>query len=111
MNSDRMEQVNELVLRQLAIIIQKELPQFFVSITKCEVSRDLAHAKIWVSEISNTDGAAKELNREGFKLRKVLAGKVKLRKIPSLHFISDNTEKKADHIEKLLSEIKQEENA
>ena len=103
-----MDQINELVLREMATIIQRELPQFFVSISSVEVSRDLAHSKIWISEVMDTDAAAKELNREHIKLRKLLAAKIKLRKVPALHFLPDHSTEKASRIDKLLFDIKED---
>lgn len=83
----------------------------FVSITRVEVSGDLAHAKVYVSvlgsdeERNNTMAALKRAT--GF-LRHELAGRLVLRHVPELVFKLDLSLEKGAEVMELIKQIEQE---
>ncbi|MDD5626771.1 MAG: 30S ribosome-binding factor RbfA [Patescibacteria group bacterium] len=101
---------------QLNSLIQQELSRAFLTevflnrhalttITKVETSRDLDHAKIWVSVLPFEKGQniLKTLQKNAGRLQSFLNARLVLRKIPRLKFVLDATELKADRINRLLN--------
>jgi len=78
------------------------------SIVRADVTRDLKHAKIYVSVL----GSKKEINdticglnsASGF-IKKELGALVKLRNIPELHFIPDDSIEYGIHMAKVLDDL------
>lgn len=81
-------------------------PDIIMSITQVHVSKDMSNAKVWVSALDRTEEAAKLCQRESFLIRKDLANKLELRRIPQFHFIPDFTGEEASKIDKLIEKIK-----
>lgn len=83
-----------------------------ISITDVIVDRELSYAEVYVSAVEGVSRSKEVLQglekASGF-LRKTLAEKVELRVFPRLRFHWDVTPERADRIERLLAEIKQEE--
>ncbi len=83
------------------------LRQIFV--TDVKVDRELAFAEVYVSAV---EGSARSqdilvgLEAAGGFLRRNLAARVELRTFPRLRFHWDPTPEHADHIEKVLAEIR-----
>jgi ribosome-binding factor A len=77
-----------------------------VSVSDVEISRDLAHAKVFVTALQQERSgeavkALKELARE---LRYELGRAMKLRHVPELHFHYDDSVDKGERINNLLRE-------
>ncbi|NLB14278.1 MAG: 30S ribosome-binding factor RbfA [Gammaproteobacteria bacterium] len=77
-----------------------------VSVSDVEVSRDLAHAKVFVTALdparaAEALAALKELGRE---LRFELCRRVRMRAVPELHFHYDDSVDRGERIEQLLRE-------
>jgi ribosome-binding factor A len=73
------------------------------------VDKELAWADIYVSAVEGASRSAEILagleSASGF-LRRALAGRVEVRSFPRLRFHWDPTPENADHIEKLLAELR-----
>ena len=112
-----MERVNTLVQREISELILRELrdPRLdeFVSVTEVSVSPDLRNAKVYVSSVG---GQQKEtqilaaLNSASGFLRSELAKKIRIRRMPELHFQWDNSIEKGDRILRLIDEVSHHEN-
>lgn len=77
-----------------------------VSVSDVEVSRDLAHARVFVTALeperaAEALAALKELGRE---LRFELGRRVRMRAVPELHFHYDDSVDRGERIEQLLRE-------
>ncbi len=75
-----------------------------VSVSDVEVTRDLAHAKVFVTALAparagEAVAALKELARE---LRFELGRRVRMRSVPELHFHYDDSVDRGERIEQLL---------
>ena len=83
------------------------LQQIFV--TDVRVDRGLAFADIYVSAVEGVERSEEILagleSASGF-MRRALAGRIELRTFPRLRFHWDPTPENADHIEKLLAQLK-----
>jgi ribosome-binding factor A len=105
--ADRIREVlSEMLIKEIS---DPRLAQ--VNITDVTVDRELAYANIFVSSIEGS-ARSKEIlegldHASGF-LRKELAARVDLRAFPRLRFHWDPTPENADHIERLLNSIKNE---
>lgn len=96
--------------RELSILIQRELrdPRLgMVSITAVDVSRDLSHARVYVTILGcDSDADAKVsidvLNRAGGFLRTSLARDASMRSVPRLRFYFDSSVGRARSLEALI---------
>jgi len=108
----RIDRVNQQVKREIGRIIQQELgdPRLqFVTITDVDVSRDLRNGKIRFSvlgEQAQVQAAQKGLDGARGMIRKLLGQSMKLRHIPELFFIFDQSIEMTIRIEKTLKEIR-----
>ena len=77
-----------------------------VSVSDVEVSRDLAHAKVFVTALQpeRAAEAIKGLKALAPELRHQLAHAVKLRHVPELHFHYDESLDRGERIDQLLRE-------
>lgn len=104
----RQERVAGLLRRELALIIQRELEHDLpglISITDVEVSRDLAHARVYVAvlEIERAADILASLNEAAGEIRHILAGSVRMRSVPVLKFLHDTSGESGRRIEQLLA--------
>jgi ribosome-binding factor A len=90
----RAERVAGSLRRELAQLIQTEVkdPEVgFVSLSDVEVTRDLAHAKVFVTvfDPEKAAGSLKALNKAAGWLRRRLGQEMRIRSVPELHFQHD----------------------
>lgn len=109
MNNDfaRSDRVASQLKRELAVLIRDELRDpgiHSVSLSDVEVSRDLAHARVFfLTAPEHVEETLQGLGRSAGFLRKQLGKVLKLRVIPQLHFHYDDSIERGDHIEQLLA--------
>ncbi len=93
----RIQRVGDYLKRELALLIQQEVrdPRVgMVNINEVEVSRDLSHAKVFVTFVGERsdeqrDQALKTLNKAGGFLRSKIAATNHMRTTPRLFFVFD----------------------
>jgi ribosome-binding factor A len=105
---NRSERVAGQIRRDLATLLQKELkdPEVgFVSLSDVEVSRDLSHAKVYITcfDPESAPTSIKALKRAAPFLRSRLAKMMRMRHVPELHFAHDDSVEKGSHIDDLIS--------
>src|SRR5271157_1106127 len=103
--ADRIRQdLSELLIREIS---DPRLRQIFI--TDAKVDRELTYADIYVSAVEGASRSAEILegleHASGF-LRRTLAARVELRSFPRLRFHWDPTPENADHIERMLAELR-----
>lgn len=104
----RMQRIADLIRTTLSeILLEDPEEQRFheVTITRVTVSRDLNHARIYVSYMPevDTEEMTEALNRAAKSLRYSLAQAVKLRVTPELRFFYDDSSVKGQRIIELLN--------
>ena len=104
----RSERVAGQLRRDLAKLIQQELkdPEVgFVSLSDVEVTRDLSHAKVYITvfEPEKAQESLKALRRASTFLRLRLGQELRLRHVPELHFVHDDSVEKGSHIDELIA--------
>ena len=77
-----------------------------ISIVKLDVTGDMSYATVYVSAIEGSEKTAesvKALNKSaaGY-IRRELGSRLKLRKVPELRFIADNSIENSAHISKII---------
>ncbi len=107
----RIEQINQLLRQELGQIILAEIDfprNCLATITNVESSKDIRHAKIWISVIPGKykKKVLDKLNSNIGHLQFLLNKKLSLKPLPRLRFAIDDTETKACGIEEILDRIK-----
>jgi ribosome-binding factor A len=98
--SNRQRRVGELLKRELAALVQRELhdPRVQgVTLTAVKVASDLSSATVYFTCLAGTQGAhagAAALNRAAAFLRRQLRERLVLRGVPKLHFVYDESVEK-----------------
>jgi ribosome-binding factor A len=112
--SNRLPKVNELVKRELAQLILKEVEfpkDIFVTITRAETSGNLIDVKIYISVIP--EGAEAKvmavLNRHIYEIQQKFNKRVKMRPVPKIRFVEEKKTREASRIEQVLEGLKKEE--
>ena len=109
--SVRQEKVQEQLVQELSELIHREIrdPRVgFVTLTGAEISRDLRHAKVYVSVLGDEEArtnSLKALNRASGMLRGEFARRAHLRVAPELEFRFDEGIERGAHIFELLNSV------
>ncbi|MBR9794193.1 MAG: 30S ribosome-binding factor RbfA [Gammaproteobacteria bacterium] len=109
----RTDRVAQQIHKEVASLLQNEykyrvgnLP--FITLSDVEVSRDLAHAKIFItfynSDEKETKAQMKQLAENTGFLRSLLAKRLRMRAVPHLHFFEDKSITEGMRISNLVSE-------
>lgn len=104
----RTRRVGEQLRRELAELIRDELrdPRLaLISMTGVEVSRDLAHARIFVTLVGDPADRAErvaELNRAAPLLRRELGRRMRIRAVPKLEFRYDEIVERGARLSALI---------
>jgi len=108
---DRTQRVNDLIQKSLAQILLQDMSDSrfrFVTITGVAITRDFAHAKIYVSMLIDEENEIKDtiqaLNRAAKSLRYELAQTIELRVMPELKFVYDESTAQGFKISKLIDD-------
>lgn len=105
----RSRRVAEQIQRVLAEAIARDRVRAdglkLATFTDVEVSRDLAHAKVFVSKIGSDDpsGIVDVLNIHARELRSELARQLRIRTVPALKFLPDTATVTGDRMERLIA--------
>ncbi|MBD7921490.1 30S ribosome-binding factor RbfA [Xanthomonas sp. CFBP 8703] len=106
----RTDRVSAQIRRDLGTIVHSAvrdhgLPS--VSVSDVEVTRDLAHAKVFVTALlpERSVEAVKGLKELAPQLRSELARAMKLRHVPELHFHYDDSVDRGERIDNLLRDM------
>ncbi|HET6593164.1 MAG TPA: 30S ribosome-binding factor RbfA [Xanthomonadales bacterium] len=103
----RSERVAGSLRRELAQLIQVEVKDpdvGFIGLSDVEVSRDLAHARVFVTVFEPEKAAAslKALNKAAGYLRRRLGQEMRIRAVPELHFEHDASVETGQQMDSLI---------
>jgi ribosome-binding factor A len=111
----RIARIADRIRNELSEMLIKELqdPRLSgVMVTDVTVDRELAYADIYVSAVEGHERAPEVLeglrSASGF-IRRALTERIDLRSFPRIRFHWDMTPERADHIERLLASLQDEE--
>jgi len=106
----RTDRVSAQMRRDLGTLVHetvRELGLPSVSVSDVEVTRDLAHAKVFVTALQSEKSAeaVKGLKAHAKEIRFQLAHAMKLRHVPELHFVYDDSVDRGERIDALLRDL------
>lgn len=109
------ERLNHTIQIELSIIIMREVKNELVksiSITGVETTNDLSYSKVYyiIRDIDKRKQVEEALEKTSSFIRTKLAEKINIRTTPKLVFQYDTSIEYGEHIEKIMSEIKEKEN-
>ena len=97
-------ELSEMLIREIS---DPRLKQIFI--TDVKIDRELAYADVYVSAIEGVSRSKDVLaglkSASGF-VKRTLASRIELRAFPRLRFHWDMTPENADHIEKILADLR-----
>ena len=106
----RTERLGELMKRELAVLIQREVkdPRLgMVVVTDIALSKDLSFAKVYITALGDIKDMQQQVSvlqhAAGF-LRSQLGKRIKVRTIPQLQFIYDDSIIKGNRLAKLIDQ-------
>ena len=106
----RTDRVSAQLRRELGTLVHEAVREHglpSLSVSDVEVTRDMAHAKVWVTALQpeRAAEALKALKALAPELRYQLAHAVKMRHVPELHFHYDESVDRGERIENLLRDL------
>ncbi len=104
---NRSERVAGQLRRELAQLIQQEVKDpalGFIGLSDVEVTRDLAHAKVYVTvfEADKAEDSLDALKRAAGFLRRRLGQEMRIRSVPELHFHHDASVETGQRMDSLI---------
>jgi ribosome-binding factor A len=107
-NFARTDRVAQQMQREIAELVRLKIndPRVrLVTITGVEVAGDYSHAKVFFTRLDGKHEEAQQgLDHASGFLRKHLAGSIKLRIIPQLHFVFDSSVERGSHLSQLIDQ-------
>jgi ribosome-binding factor A len=108
----RIKRLNTLIRHEISELLQRQVkdPRLgtFVAVTEVSTSADLSRARVFVSclcsEAEKEETLSALASASGF-LRRELAGRLRLRRIPELNFEWDNSIERGAHIQELIDRL------
>lgn len=108
----RLQRIADRIRQELSEMLIRELsdPRLkLIYVTDVNVDKELAWVDIYVSAVEGASRSEEVLagleSASGF-IRRTLAGRIELRVFPRIRFHWDPTPENADHIEKVLAELR-----
>ncbi len=109
---NRITQDIKVTLSELLRDVKDPRVSKLLSIVKVDVSGDLSYATVYVSAIEGfetTVNSVKALKGAAGYLRRELGMRLRLRKVPELRFVADDSIEQSANISKIIESFKEEE--
>jgi ribosome-binding factor A len=109
--SRRLKQINQVLKEHIGKFLEQELqdPEIgLLTVTRVEVTVDLAEAKVWLSSyMSNKNPLVilKAVKRHAYAINRDLRQVLTTKQIPKLFFMIDENADYADKIDRLLKQV------
>ncbi len=108
--TNRVLKINTLIKQIVSDIIARKLhlkSNVFLTISRVYTTNDLYQSTVFVSVFPASEAryAIKTLEHEQGLIKKTLSQKLNLRKMPKISFVYDDTEERADKIEKIFHDL------
>lgn len=117
MPSNRSAKINEEFMRAVAAVLPSvkdpRVKARFVSVLRCEVSSDMKYAKVFISVLGEGDNKEllKGLNSSSGFIKHELSAAMRLRAMPELRFVIDDSIEHGAKLNDLMRKIKEEDEA
>ena len=111
MNNTRLERLSNEIRKDICVLLQEEIKDSrigFVTITRVQVSGDLRRASVFFTVLG--DEKSLRASKVGLKsasgrIRRLLGRRLRIRRIPEIHFVYDKNVEHSMNMEKLLDDI------
>lgn len=80
----------------------------FVTVTHCELTNDMSYCKVHVACLGGegrTDKAVEGMTAASGYFKKAIASRIRMRKMPELIFLPDNSLEYSAHIEEIIAKL------
>jgi ribosome-binding factor A len=117
MANTRPEKIGEQIRIELSQLIARDVHDpgiGFITLTRVSVTPDLQIARVYYTSLGDEQAqkeTGKALHRASPFLRRHVAQRIRLRRVPELEFFYDKTVAQHDRIEQILHELKAEADA
>jgi len=107
----RPERLGDQVRAELAVLLQRSVRDpavRLVTVTHVRMSKDLQHARVFYTTLTEPDdrrATARGLRRAGPFLRRQLAQRIRVRHVPELTFVYDDSLEREQRIAEVLEAI------
>ncbi len=98
--------VQEVIAEELELIDDDDLE--LVTVTGCEVSADLHHAKVFISALGvdeKTEKALLALERHKGRIKRAMSASIRMKFLPDLHFMRDPSIEMGLQIDALIKDV------
>lgn len=100
-------QMGEIISGVVRSLKDPRLEDSLITISKVDTSNDLSHAKVMVSVFGGDKNKVLNALKSAVPyIRRNTASKIKIRKMPELHFVLDDSLEYANKIETLIKQTK-----
>ena len=110
--SVKIDRLNNMFVEEISKIIHEEIKDKdigFVTITDAKITSDLSFAKIYITSLDdNREKVLGALNKASSFIRTMLCDRVKIRKMPEIHFVYDESIEYGKKIEYIIERINSE---
>ena len=110
--SVKIDRLNNMFVEEISKIIHEEIKDKdigFVTITDAKITSDLSFAKIYITSLDdNREKVLNALNKASGFIRTLLCDRVKIRKMPEIHFVYDESIEYGKKIEDIIERINSE---
>ncbi len=111
-NTNRIPRVNSLIQAKLGEVLREYLDgeKGLTTITKVETTRDLKHAKVWLSIFNGDDDKIlKTINDNIYDIQGQLNSAMNTKIFPRLTFHLDTSPRYVEHIDELIRKVHEDE--
>ena len=110
--SIKIDRLNNMFVQEISKIIHEEIKDKeigFVTVTDARITNDLSFAKIYITSLDNNrEKTLNTLNKASGFIRTTLCDRVKIRKMPEIQFVYDNSIEYGKKIEDIIERINSE---
>ena len=110
--SVKIDRLNNMFVEEISKILHQEIKDRdinFVTVTEARITNDLSFAKIYITTLDDDrNKVLKALNKASGYIRTILCDRVKIRKMPELHFVYDESIEYGKKIEDIIERINNE---
>ena len=110
--SVKIDRLNNMFVEEISKILHQEIKDRdinFVTVTEARITNDLSYAKVYITTLDNDrDKVLKALNKASSYIRTMLCDRVKIRKMPEIHFVYDESIEYGKKIEDIIERINNE---
>jgi len=116
MQYSRVDRLQSQMIKELARVVEEDLkdrPPHMLTFTRAEVSRDLRYAKVYFSVLGADDEIAAcmtYLKRHAGIIKKIIGSKIRMKHMPEITYVYDETGANVARIGEILNRLKDERN-